>query len=182
MPRSRLTTPRATASVLRPSPCRRKRCDVVPRLALHSRWCAASFLLYSLDVADQTMLRAQTNKAWVSPATFHELSAGQLDCYVEYCNYIFLVGCVRCRARNMATFARRFARQPVLFGRLSTAIAARHTGKATRWRTGASPSTASSGNAARCPRATSSPVRRLPPRSASMLVPLGDHCVVCSLP
>ena len=36
---------------------------------------------------------AQTNKAFVSPGVFHELSGGQLDCYVEYSNYIFLVGC-----------------------------------------------------------------------------------------
>ena len=42
-----------------------------------------------------TPVCAQTNKAFVSPGVFHELSGGQLDCYVEYSGFIFLVGCAR---------------------------------------------------------------------------------------
>ena len=49
----------------------------------------------------RTLGARQTNKAWVSPADFHELSGGQLDCYVEYCNFIFLVGCAARPARPL---------------------------------------------------------------------------------
>ena len=122
---------------------------------------------------------AQTNKAWVSPSIFHEMSAGQLDCYVEYCNYIFLLGCAplaRLAAVLLSSWRNLFATRRWLTRR----AASEHTGRATRWRTDASRLTASSASAARSPRATSSPVRGTPPccfcfpRSRLVLTSLDD--------
>eukprot|EP01051_Picozoa_sp_SAG22_P005583 SAG22_NODE_336_length_12071_cov_10.875125_4_plen_145_part_00 len=56
--------------------------------------CAQSKCSSCAHRAARCLFLRQTNKAWLSPADYADLSAGKPSLYIEYCRYVFLVECV----------------------------------------------------------------------------------------
>ena len=77
------------------------RCASTPgsTLALVRRpWRPSSAVEASADRCGARLLSPQTNKAWLSTIDFSRMSGGQLEVYIDYSGYIFLVGCAAARA------------------------------------------------------------------------------------